>query len=64
VDGKEASFDDQTIQSYKDMAKVGKLYKLGQGNAKQKAAESQARWDDPEECSKVIIGSIALRGSS
>lgn len=62
--GKEASFDDVTIQSCTDIAKVRKYYKLGSSNGKRKADEDQSRWDDPDECTKVIIGSIALRGSS
>jgi hypothetical protein len=46
------------------MIKVRKYYKLGQISGERKADEDYSRWNDPEQCSKVIIGSIALRGSS
>lgn len=64
VQGTEGAFDDLSIRACTDMIKVRKYYKLGQISGERKADEDYSRWNDPEQCSKVIIGSIALRGSS
>jgi len=47
-----------------NFAKIRKYYKLGTNNAKRKVEEEQNRWEDPDECTKVILGTIALRGSN
>jgi hypothetical protein len=64
VKGQEIEFNDKNIQSLTDMAKLRKYYKLSQPSGKQKIKEDQSRWEDPIECTKVILGIIALRGSS
>jgi Kinase binding protein CGI-121 len=65
VNGKELTFDDKNLQSLTNFAKICKVYKLGlQNNGKRKADNENGRWNDPVECTKIIVGSIALRGSS
>jgi len=65
VKGKEIRFDDGALQSVADLAKVRKYYKLGGPNGgKRTNGNEQRRWMDTVECTKVIVGSIALRGSS
>jgi hypothetical protein len=65
VKGNEIRFDDRALQSIADLAKVRKYYKLvGPKDGKQKDGKEQRRWTDAVECTKVIVGSIALRGSS
>jgi hypothetical protein len=66
VKGKEQPFEDKYLQPLTDLKKVCKAYRLGvQNNGKQKSDyENNSKWKDPVECTKVIIGSIALRGSS
>lgn len=66
VKGKEQHFEDKNLQPLTDLKKVCKVYKLEvQNNRKRKDDfESNNRWKDPIEYTKVIIGSIALRGSS
>ena len=65
VNGKELTFDDKNLQSLANFAKICKVYKLElQNNGKRKAGSENCRWNDPVECTKVIVGSIALRGSS
>ena len=66
VKGKEQPFEDKNLQHLTDLQKVSKVYKLGaQNNGKRKGgSENNSRWKDPAEYAKVIIGSIALRGSS
>jgi len=66
VKGKEEPFENKNLQPLTDLKKVCKVYKLGvQNNGKQKSdSENNSRWKDQVECTKVIIGSIALRGSS
>jgi hypothetical protein len=64
VKGQEIEFNDKNIQSLTDTAKLRKYYKLSQSNGKQKLQEDQSRWEDRIECTKVILGIIALRGSS
>ena len=63
--GKEISFDDESLQSITNLDKVRKYYKLvGPGGGKRKNGNEALRWKDAIECTKVIVGSIALRGSS
>lgn len=64
--GKEVAFEDKNIQSLTDLAKLCKYYKLGSENnsGNQNCEDGQNRWKDLGECTKVIVGSIALRGSS
>jgi hypothetical protein len=65
VSGSELPFDDENLQSVTDFGKVSKVYKLGvQNTGKRKTGNENSRWKDQEECTKVIVGSIALRGSS
>ena len=64
VKGKEIIFDDSNLSSMANFAKIRKYYKLGTNNAKRKVEEEQNRWEDPDECTKVILGTIALRGSN
>lgn len=64
VQGREIEFNDTNIQSLTNMTKLRKFYKLGPTNGKRKTEEEQSRWEDPTECTKVILGIIALRGSS
>ena len=65
VKGMEQPFEGKNLQPLTDMEKVCKVYKLGiQNNGKRESESENSRWNDPVECTKVIIGSIALRGSS
>jgi hypothetical protein len=65
VKGKEQPFEDKNLQPLTEVQKVCKVYKLGaQKSSKRKSDSENSRWTDPVECTKVIIGSIALRGSS
>jgi len=64
VKGKELRFDDRALQSIVDLAKVRKYYKLvGPNGGKRTNGDGPHRWTDAVECTKVIVGSIALRGS-
>lgn len=47
-----------------NLAKIRKQYKLGPNNAKRKAQGEQSGWEDQDKCTKVILGTIALRGSN
>jgi hypothetical protein len=47
-----------------NFAKIRKYYKLGANNGKRKLQGEQLRWEDKDECTKVILGTIALRGSN
>ena len=66
VKGTEQKFEDKILQPLTNMEKVYKVYKLGVQNSgnQKRDNENNSRWKDPVECTKVVIGSIALRGSN
>jgi hypothetical protein len=57
-------FNDHNLISMANLAKIKRQYKLGPNNEKRKAQGKQSRWEDQDECTKVILGTIALRGSN
>jgi hypothetical protein len=57
-------FNDSNLLSMANLAKIRKQYKLGPNNAKRKAQEELSGWEDQDKCTKVILGTIALRGSN
>jgi len=49
------------------MAKVAKYYKLGSSSTNKRKGQEvdiEERWKNPDECTKLILGNIALRGST
>jgi Kinase binding protein CGI-121 len=64
VKGTELPFEDSTLASLANMTKVRKHYKLGVQNATEETFRDRSDWENPTEVTKVILGSIALRGST
>jgi len=68
VNGRELPFTTDNLRQLASMTKVAKYYKLGSfSTSKRKGQDIQdveERWKDPDECTKLILGNIALRGST
>lgn len=63
VRGREISFNDHSLALLTSLPKVIDHYKLGAESKKLKNRINMSRWDDAAECTNVIVGMIALRGS-